>query len=256
MSSQFNNGNSIDITTLSEEEKTQAFYEWAEGSTALEELLFTCNAKGIITTACCSGSPELHNNEEIPDIYISMLIEDRQEEFLQAIYTQLLASQEECEFTLVVNPDTVKTMLTVNANLDNREKVFSLISQAIKEPKREIAYMNGYEKFKKAFDKSKAMYDGVDPQKSVPQITERSKDSEFGKSMMRAAFLLMNRFDSLSRKISDKLPFGKNKVQKQLPDKTTPQEEKEDKFKLPDEQLKEFNEGAKEISAQQDKENR
>ena len=238
MSSELNDGKSVDITTLSKEQKVQAFHDWAEGCPELEELFLICDANGIITTGSCSGDPKYHDRDEndIDPPYISMLIDDSQEEYLKSIYDKLVVFQENCSFDLSINPDTEKMMFTVDCNLDNRGKVFSMISQAIKEPRKEIESIDAYNRFKNAFDKMHEIARGTEMEKDI-EMMENCRDSDATKKIKRALILLKTRFLVIAEKIYEKVNPNKRKELNE-PQATVTEE---DIFRLTGEQLDKFN---------------
>ena len=54
--SKYNNMKSISISSLSEDEISQAIKEWAEGDEYMEKLLLTCRDNGVETFGCHAGS--------------------------------------------------------------------------------------------------------------------------------------------------------------------------------------------------------
>ena len=52
------NGNPLDVSLLTAEQRVAAFKEFSEGSPALERLLHTAYEKGLETRACCAGHKE------------------------------------------------------------------------------------------------------------------------------------------------------------------------------------------------------
>jgi len=136
LQSKYNTGKPIDIKTLTDKERKQAFHEWAEGSKELERLLSEGYKKGFLSHACCAG--------DTGNPYISYdLDDDYSRKMAMAIASKLIDSQYDCEITMYDNfdlndaypevyPDRGITCLIIDTLLENREAVFELMSDTIK----------------------------------------------------------------------------------------------------------------------------
>lgn len=136
MKSKYNTGKPIDINSLTKEERNQAFREWAEGSKALEKLLHIGYKKGFLSLACCGG--------DTGHPYICYdLNDERSRKIAMCIASSLIESPEDCEITIYNNfelndaypetyPDRGITRLSIEATIDNKEEIFSLIGKVIK----------------------------------------------------------------------------------------------------------------------------
>lgn len=139
LQSKYNTGKPIDIKTLTDKERKQAFHEWAEGSKELERLLNEGYKKGFLSHACCAG--------DTGTPYISYNLEDDySRKMAMAIASRLIESQYDCEITMYDNfdlndaypevyPDRGITCLVVDMLLENKEDVFRLMSDTIKHSK-------------------------------------------------------------------------------------------------------------------------
>ena len=274
MKSEYNTGDVMDIDRLTDDQKKQAFHEWAEGSPALEELFLSCDDKGIKTLASCSGDPErhdkqieylgkdyqMHMSEVTPRPYVVIIIEEFQEEYLKSMYDRLVSSKEDCEIELSIHPNIGKMVFSVFCNLKNREDMFSLISQSIREPSKEIEHLKEYNKFRNAFDKMQKLLQGTKREGEAISC-ENCQDSPRKKKQERMNLALYVRKKLLIEKLKEKLPFHKQKLLDEP--KNLAHEEKaeemqpkpiENPLQLQPEALKEFNQKAKEIMTQSDKE--
>lgn len=137
MNSQYNTGKPIDIAQLSNEERIQAFHEWAEGSDALEQLLNDGYDKGFLSHACCGGDTgKPYVDYELNDEYSRKMA--------MGIAEQLVNGDYDCSVTIYDNfllneayPQEYPTKdiisLNVQTKMENREIVFSAMSKAIRE---------------------------------------------------------------------------------------------------------------------------
>lgn len=137
MNSPYNTGKPIDITQLSDEERVQAFHEWAEGSEALEQLLNDGYNKGFLSHACCGGDTgKPYVDYELNDEYSRKMA--------MGIAEQLVNGDYDCSVTIYDNfllneayPQEYPTKdiisLNVQTKMGNREIVFSAMSKAIRE---------------------------------------------------------------------------------------------------------------------------
>ena len=159
MDSKYNTGDSIDIYTLTPEERQIAFHEWAEGSPALENLLKEAYNKGFLSYACCggdSGKP-----------YIAFQLNDEySRKMAMAIAKQLAKSNLDCRVIIAndfdiseeeyknmrahliktfpedfheenFSPTRTITELNVQPKMDNREEVFESILECIRNIKKD-----------------------------------------------------------------------------------------------------------------------
>ena len=155
MKSKYNTGKPIDINKLTEEERSLAFHEWAEGSEALEQLLNEGYKKGFLSRACCGG--------DTGRPYISYnLTNEYSRKMAMAVAEKLVNSDLDCrvDFTndfcyteeeyremrdhLIKNfpedfskedmPDSRSiTEMNVQTKMENREEVFGAMSKSIRE---------------------------------------------------------------------------------------------------------------------------
>lgn len=155
MKSKYNTGKPIDINELTDEERKQAFHEWAEGSEALEQLLNEGYEKGFLSHACCGG--------DTGKPYISYnLNNDYSRKMAMAVAEKLVNSDLDCqvrfqsdfyyteeeykemrdhliktfpeEFSEENMPDSRGiTELNVQTKMENREEVFGAMSKSIRE---------------------------------------------------------------------------------------------------------------------------
>jgi len=155
MKSKYNTGEPIDINKISQEEIKIAFHEWAEGCTELEKLLNVGYKKGFLSFACCGGDSgfpyivyEL-NNEYSRKMAISIANEliDREVEcrisFLHDFYNteeeykqmrkSLIKSFPEDFSEESLSPKRTITQLRVEAKIENKEEVFNIMANHIKE---------------------------------------------------------------------------------------------------------------------------
>ena len=155
MKSKYNTGEPIDINKLSDEERKQAFHEWAEGSKALENLLNEGYEKGFLSFACCGG--------DTGKPYISYKLDnDYSRKMAMSVAQELVKSDLDCkvDFTddfyqteeeyketrehLIKNfpndfseekfsPTRTITALNVRPKMENMEEVYSFMSKSIEE---------------------------------------------------------------------------------------------------------------------------
>lgn len=93
MKSKYNTGVPMDISKLSDEERKQAFHEWAEGSEALERLLIVGYNRGFLSHACCGG--------DTGHPYISYDLEDEYSRKMAiSVAEQLVNSELDCSVSI------------------------------------------------------------------------------------------------------------------------------------------------------------
>ncbi len=157
MKSKYNTGVPIDINELSDEERKQAFHEWAEGSKALENLLIEGYKKGFLSFACCSG--------DTGKPYISYKLDnDYSKKMAMSVAQELVKSDLDCEvqfehdfdfceteeeykkvreYLLKTFPDEISEekysptrtirRLHVRPTVENAEEVYGFMAKSIKE---------------------------------------------------------------------------------------------------------------------------
>lgn len=87
----YNNGSSVPISNLSSEELQTAIKEWAEGSSSLERLLWSCYNNGIETSGCHAG----------PGPYLGIYPNNSRDKILQMLSTiQFLKKSQ-----ILISPD-------------------------------------------------------------------------------------------------------------------------------------------------------
>lgn len=155
MKSKYNTGSPIDISKLTDEERIIAFHEWAEGSPALEKLLNEGYKKGFLSHACCGGDTgnpyicyDLNNDQsrKMAMCIANKLVESDldckvsldndfsyTEEEYKKMREHLLKTFPEDFFEEQISPTRSIIGLNVQAKMENREEVFSVMSKSIKE---------------------------------------------------------------------------------------------------------------------------
>lgn len=155
MKSKYNTGKPIDINELTNEERKQAFHEWAEGSEALEQLLNQGYEKGFLSFACCGGNTgkpyiayKLNNehSKKMAMVVAERLVNsdlDCQVSFQSDFYYTEEEYKEIREHLLKNFPEdfseenmpasrTIRD-LNVQIKMENKEEVFGAMSKAIRE---------------------------------------------------------------------------------------------------------------------------
>lgn len=163
MSSKYNTGVPIDLDSLDESELAQAFYEWAEGSQALEDLFYVCHENGIKTWASDAhivssyytkgelgiedGDPyEIVEYPATP--YISFVLEEQSENYMRSIY-EIMKSRKDVEMMMQMSSTgDPPSMFNIYTNPDNRDEIFSLLSKNIREIKSKNVISPQFEKMK------------------------------------------------------------------------------------------------------------
>lgn len=82
------NGDSLDSSAMSTEEKMCAINYWCEGNEQLKQLLLYCNNNNIETIGCCAG----HSNSEEHDeetAYIAIRLGTKNDEWAIDLLTAL-----------------------------------------------------------------------------------------------------------------------------------------------------------------------
>lgn len=155
MKSKYNTGKPIDINKLTDEERKQAFHEWAEGSEALEQLLNEGYEKGFLSHACCGG--------DTGNPYVCYELNDEHSrKMAMAVAEKLVNSDLDCQVSFMSDfcyteeeyreirdhliktfpeeisgeslPDSRSiTRLNVQTKMENREEVFCAMSKSIRE---------------------------------------------------------------------------------------------------------------------------
>ena len=251
---EFNSVIPIDITTLDEEEKKQAFHEWAEGSIALEELFKVFDKKGLITIGSCSGEPEYHQEdtgEKPPMAYVAFLIDDSQIESLKTIYDELIESRTDCKIVLIPNPNYKGIFCSITCDLKNREEVFSQISKVIKEPNKDLKHEKEFNNFLSIF---RGLYNMASKYNFLEDDSinaiEECKENKFKRRVSGLLDFVSMSVHMMAKNLSKKFSYTHNKKMLNSPTTSTPdlqsiEEEKRndssaDKFKLSDSQLIEY----------------
>lgn len=166
MSTKYNNGQPINIESLDKSELAQAFHEWAEGSKALEDLFYACHEQGIKTWASDAHiEPTYFTNRELgieedPDNiveyparpYISFVLDEHSEENMKSIY-ELLKSRKDVEMMMqLFSTGDIPSTFNIYTNPDNRDEIFSMLSQDIREEKSKEVSSPDFKKMKSVAD--------------------------------------------------------------------------------------------------------
>ena len=117
----YSNGQSMDVTQMSKEEKIKAIEYWCEGNQQLKKFLLYCNDKGIDTLGCCAGHDgDIELGTEASSAYIAILLGNKTKNFI----LDLLSGLEEKNIGMIVglirNKDD-KYFSVLNAK-ENRKK--------------------------------------------------------------------------------------------------------------------------------------
>ena len=163
MSSKYNTGVPIDLDSLDESELAQAFHEWAEGSKALEDLFYACHENGIKTWASDAHTVSSYfTNRELgiedgdPDAiveypampYISFVLDDQSENYMSSIY-EIMKSRKDVEMMMQLSStEDPPSMFNIYTNPDNRDEIFSLLSENIREIKLKTVISPQFKKMK------------------------------------------------------------------------------------------------------------
>lgn len=163
MSSKYNTGVPIDLDSLDESELAQAFYEWAEGSQALEDLFYVCHENGIKTWASDAHivssyytKGELGIEDGDPDAiveypampYISFVLDEQSENYMSSIY-EIMKSRKDVEMMMQLSStEDPPSMFNIYTNPDNRDEIFSLLSKNIGEIKLKTVISPQFKKMK------------------------------------------------------------------------------------------------------------
>ncbi|MBE5821488.1 MAG: hypothetical protein E7311_02730 [Clostridiales bacterium] len=133
----WNDGSSIRISELKEEQVKQAIKEWSEGSEALEKLLWNCYKNKVITTGCDSG-----NHNHFP--YLRFLIDESAQENVKKI---LLATDNFAQSEILIKfggnphsgPDWYKSSISVKPiRKEDANVFFSKINCVLQKKENDI----------------------------------------------------------------------------------------------------------------------
>lgn len=127
------NGDSLDISAISTEEKIHAIEYWCEGNEQLKELLLYCHNNNVETIGCCAGHSKSEEHDE-EFAYISIAIKEKNDMLLN-----LLARLEEQNIDMnigIVRGSTGKRFCTLLANeVGNNENFFEGINRQLEKEK-------------------------------------------------------------------------------------------------------------------------
>lgn len=134
--SKWNRVESVPISSLNEAQLKEAVHEWAEGSEAMERLLWSCLNNGVVTDGCDAG-----NHGHFP--YLSVVINESRREMVEKI----IAATLKCRCAKVIfhfhgnprsGPDWYKESVGVflNTKGDETECFFKEISNVLEADKK------------------------------------------------------------------------------------------------------------------------
>lgn len=149
--SKWNRKRSIPISLLSEAQLKEAVHDWAEGSVALEELLWMCLNNGVITEGCDAG-----NHGHFP--YIGLLVDESNREMMERVISATLKSYcSDVLFNFYSNPRSgpewykVSVMISPNTRGEKTDLFFREITHAL-ESSRDDEEMNAAKLLMKLYD--------------------------------------------------------------------------------------------------------
>ena len=123
----YNNGSYVDVSKLTEEERSKAFHDFSEGCTSLEELLKESYELGIVSLFCCAG----HKRDEyIFDPYISFVI-DKNNSYIISQILNLVKSNEYFETHI----GCIRGQIYCSINcfgIEHRDLLFESVRKGIK----------------------------------------------------------------------------------------------------------------------------
>ena len=119
------NGDSLDASKMSKEEKLKAIEYWCEGNKELKNFLLYLNEKNIETIGCCSGHDIGAEHSEAQSAYIAIKLGNKVDNLL----LDLLALSEEENFNMKIGfirgrCDNEKRFCVLNSNVDGYNESF------------------------------------------------------------------------------------------------------------------------------------
>ena len=122
------NGSSMDINTMSKEEKLQAIEYWCEGNQQLKKFLLYCNENDIETVGCCSGHTRTSEHLE-ENAYVAIKLGTEKDSYLINLLAVLEDKNRKMQIGFIRGCTGNYFSVLCATEIGNNEKFFEIINQ-------------------------------------------------------------------------------------------------------------------------------